>query len=69
MVNISSPNTPGLRALQGREDLEVLLKAVLKARAGLKRARALPVLVKIAPDLTARDREDIAAVLTAEETR
>ena len=44
-VNVSSPNTPGLRSLQSVEALEPILKAVL-AEAGAK-----PVLVKIAPDL------------------
>ena len=56
-VNISSPNTPGLRALQGREELETLLTRVLKARTS-----RVPILLKIAPDLTAADRADIAAV-------
>lgn len=56
-VNISSPNTPGLRALQGRGELEALLTRVLKARKGL-----VPILLKIAPDLTEADRADIAAV-------
>lgn len=52
-VNVSSPNTPGLRSLQSVEALEPILKAVL-AEAGSK-----PVLVKIAPDLA---NEDIIAV-------
>tara|TARA_R110000868_G_scaffold190217_4_gene433850 strand:+ start:2663 stop:3718 length:1056 start_codon:yes stop_codon:yes gene_type:complete len=56
-VNISSPNTPGLRALQGRGELEALMTRVLKARHG-----EVPILLKIAPDLTAEDRADIAAV-------
>jgi dihydroorotate dehydrogenase len=45
-VNVSSPNTPGLRALQDREHLDALVTA-LRAEAG-----DTPVLVKIAPDLT-----------------
>jgi dihydroorotate dehydrogenase len=45
-VNVSSPNTPGLRSLQDRGQLAALL-AALRAEAG-----ATPVLVKIAPDLT-----------------
>ncbi|MDO8290213.1 MAG: quinone-dependent dihydroorotate dehydrogenase [Parvibaculum sp.] len=56
-VNISSPNTPGLRALQGRGELEALMVRVLKARTG-----NVPILLKIAPDLTEADRADIAAV-------
>jgi dihydroorotate dehydrogenase len=46
VVNVSSPNTPGLRGLQELDRLEPLLRAVADA------ARAVPVLVKIAPDLT-----------------
>ena len=59
-VNVSSPNTPGLRALQGRASLERLLDAVLRARADS--GHDVPVLLKIAPDLTDEDRKDIAAV-------
>ncbi len=61
VVNVSSPNTPGLRALQGRAPLEELLRAVLDARD--KTERRPPVLLKIAPDLTEEDKEDIAAVI------
>ena len=52
-VNVSSPNTPGLRSLQSVEALEPILKAVIQESLGK------PVLVKIAPDLA---NEDIAAV-------
>lgn len=52
-VNVSSPNTPGLRSLQSVEALEPILIAVLSESQGK------PVLVKIAPDLA---NEDIAAV-------
>ncbi len=52
-VNISSPNTPGLRDLQAPGRLDLLLKAVMEARASLP--RPVPVLVKLAPDL--RDEE------------
>ena len=54
-VNISSPNTPGLRNLQGREDLMKLLERVNSARKSRK-----PVLLKIAPDLTEDDLHDVA---------
>lgn len=53
-VNVSSPNTPGLRALQSRAALTELLSAVQAAR-----RVPVPVLVKIAPDLTEGDLEDI----------
>jgi dihydroorotate dehydrogenase len=55
VVNVSSPNTPGLRGLQELDQLEPLLKAVTDA------AAAVPVLVKIAPDL-----EDAAVQRIAE---
>ena len=58
-VNISSPNTPGLRALQGRGDLEALLRGVLAAK---RRGPGTPVFLKVAPDLTDEDMADIASV-------
>ncbi|MBP0491687.1 quinone-dependent dihydroorotate dehydrogenase [Roseomonas indoligenes] len=48
-INVSSPNTPGLRDLQGEVRLAAILDATLAARSELKRRP--PVLVKIAPDL------------------
>jgi dihydroorotate dehydrogenase len=63
VVNVSSPNTPGLRDLQARAVLEALLRQVLAARDETD-ARP-PLLVKIAPDLTAEERTDIAAVALA----
>ncbi len=56
-VNISSPNTPGLRALQGRGPLDELLGAVMAER-GVDRT---PIFLKVAPDLEPADVEDIAA--------
>ena len=54
-INISSPNTPGLRALQGRDALDDLLGRVAEARSkDLGKGRA-PVFLKIAPDLTAAE--------------
>ncbi|QCG97180.1 quinone-dependent dihydroorotate dehydrogenase [Azospirillum sp. TSA2s] len=62
VVNVSSPNTPGLRALQGRDPLRALLERVLEARASCGLTRNPPLLLKIAPDLTVEDKSDIAAV-------
>lgn len=56
-VNISSPNTPGLRALQDRAALDQLLGAVMAARG----ADRTPIFLKVAPDLEQADVEDIAA--------
>lgn len=60
-VNISSPNTPGLRALQNKAELETLISRVLAARR-VDKARMTPVLLKIAPDLGAEELADIADV-------
>ena len=60
VINVSSPNTPGLRALQGKEPLAELI-----ARSRAARDRLVvrpPLLLKIAPDLTEDDQRDIAAV-------
>lgn len=66
-VNISSPNTPGLRDLQGREPLRALLKAVCGAReaAATLTGKKVPVFLKIAPDLNEQDLDDIAQELLA----
>ena len=58
VCNVSSPNTPGLRNLQGRSQLADLLKRVQDALA----ATPVPLVVKIAPDATDDDLDDIVAV-------
>ncbi|MGI6850918.1 quinone-dependent dihydroorotate dehydrogenase [Mesorhizobium sp. 1B3] len=60
-VNISSPNTPGLRNLQGRQSLAELLSRVMAARQKAAAGRVVPVFLKIAPDLHEGDLEDVAA--------
>ena len=62
VVNVSSPNTPGLRALQDRDRLSALLDAVQEALAGAVPGNPPPLLLKLAPDLTEDDKRDIAAV-------
>jgi dihydroorotate dehydrogenase len=57
-VNVSSPNTPGLRSLQAIEQLEPILTAVQAEASGK------PVLVKIAPDLNDEDVIAVAALAT-----
>ncbi|XP_077687470.1 dihydroorotate dehydrogenase (quinone), mitochondrial isoform X2 [Eretmochelys imbricata] len=64
VVNVSSPNTPGLRDLQGKAELRRLLAKVLEERDALRCERKPAVLVKIAPDLTAQDKQDIASTVT-----
>ena len=60
-VNISSPNTPGLRDLQARSALADLLTGVISARDDCTRTlgRRVPVLLKIAPDVADEDLKDI----------
>ncbi|PHQ68741.1 MAG: dihydroorotate dehydrogenase (quinone) [Sneathiella sp.] len=64
-VNISSPNTPGLRALQGKTELEDLLGRMTEARGQMvsEGMDAFPLLLKIAPDITDEDKTDIAEVV------
>ncbi|NXW95219.1 PYRD dehydrogenase, partial [Alopecoenas beccarii] len=63
VVNVSSPNTPGLRDLQGKAELRDLLTKVLEERDALPCEHKPAVLVKIAPDLTTQDKQDIASVI------
>jgi dihydroorotate dehydrogenase len=58
VVNVSSPNTPGLRNLQAVEKLEPILRAVESASA--RRGKAPPLFVKIAPDLSDEDIDAVA---------
>ncbi len=66
-VNISSPNTPGLRDLQARSALAELLTGVISARDECTRTmgRHVPVLLKIAPDVTDEDLSDIVEEVLA----
>lgn len=61
-VNVSSPNTPGLRALQSEAPLDAILARLAEANAGARK----PILVKIAPDL---DPAGLAAVVRVAERR
>src|SRR6266540_378273 len=60
-VNISSPNTPGLRELQQGKMLDDLLARVMDARARASGDRTPPLLIKIAPDVALGDLDDIIA--------
>ncbi len=62
-VNISSPNTPGLRALQTKAALEELLGRLAEARAALKSPQATPIFLKVAPDLEDGEVETIVAAV------
>jgi dihydroorotate dehydrogenase len=66
-VNISSPNTPGLRDLQGRANLAHLLSLVMIERDfhANRTGKIIPVFLKIAPDLVEGDLDDVAAEVLA----
>lgn len=51
-INVSSPNTPGLRSLQGRHELEELTSALVNRAHELDPENPVPIFVKLAPDLT-----------------
>jgi dihydroorotate dehydrogenase len=61
VVNVSSPNTPNLRDLQEKEPLKKLLSEVKKAN--LKKSKPKPILLKIAPDLTVGQLDDIVEIV------
>jgi len=61
VINVSSPNTPGLRSLQQREPLRHLLASTLKARDEF--APNAPLFVKLAPDLSSEEMADVADVV------
>lgn len=62
-VNISSPNTPGLRDLQTRENLSALLSRIVETRTEMQDFHTVfvPIFLKIAPDVTEADLDDIVA--------
>ncbi len=64
-VNISSPNTPGLRDMQTKAALSELLDRVLAARTALARGAATPIFLKIAPDLDEAGLDDVAGAVSA----
>lgn len=67
VANISSPNTPGLRALQSKDALQQLVTRICDKRTQMQQNldKYVPLLLKIAPDLTDEDIDDIAAIVSA----
>jgi dihydroorotate dehydrogenase len=65
VVNLSSPNTPGLRSLQYGDELRRLLEALKQEQSALQQAdgRHVPLVIKIAPDLNSEEIAVIAAAL------
>ena len=66
VVNVSSPNTPGLRELQEKEPLRRLLAGVKQL--SLNKSKPKPILLKIAPDLTETQLSDIVTILLETKT-
>lgn len=62
-VNVSSPNTPGLRELQEKEPLTRLLSGLMDLRRELNEGKHKPIFLKIAPDLTEHQLGDIIALV------
>ena len=67
VCNVSSPNTPGLRSLQAREQIATLIGRVLDARARAMSGASVvpPLLAKVGPDLNDQEKQDIAKVALA----
>ena len=67
VCNVSSPNTPGLRSLQARAEIEALIQRVLEARyqAAPDKNKLPPLLAKVGPDLDEAQIQDIAEVALA----
>ena len=61
VVNVSSPNTPGLRALQDKDSLTAILNSLQDIN--LSKPKQKPILLKIAPDLTNEQIDDVVAVV------
>lgn len=67
VINISSPNTPGLRSMQNKRELEDLLKATVDERNKL--VTPVPLVLKISPDLNESELKDIANVIQKKGTK
>jgi len=66
VVNVSSPNTPNLRALQDKEPLMKLLSELKQANC--LKSNPKPILLKIAPDLTNEQLDDVVEIITTTKT-
>ncbi|XP_077259547.1 dihydroorotate dehydrogenase 2 [Temnothorax americanus] len=67
VINVSSPNTPGLRNFQSKKNLEELLTRINAARESAGGER--PLLLKLAPDLSDSERQDVADVVLNKKSR
>ncbi|XP_075975457.1 dihydroorotate dehydrogenase 2 [Anticarsia gemmatalis] len=69
VINISSPNTPGLRALQKKEELQTLLTEINKTREVVQTKNKPPLLLKLAPDLSSEEMREIVSVISKPECK
>ncbi|XP_046817419.1 dihydroorotate dehydrogenase (quinone) [Vespa crabro] len=67
VINVSSPNTPGLRSLQSKQNLKMLLTKVNEIRQIIGSKQ--PLLLKLAPDLSETERQDIADIVLHTKTK
>jgi len=67
VINVSSPNTPGLRSLQNKKNLQELLTRINIARKSVNSKQ--PLLLKLAPDLSEAERQDVADVILNRKTK
>lgn len=67
VINVSSPNTPGLRNLQAKAILQTLLTKVNETRKSIKSEQ--PLLLKLAPDLSETERQDVADVVLSKQSK
>lgn len=69
VVNVSSPNTPGLRDMQHKDVLYNLLKSTIAARNELKLEKSPPILLKLAPDLTKTELKEVTDTINRKECK
>ncbi|CAK1555328.1 unnamed protein product [Leptosia nina] len=69
VINVSSPNTPGLRSLQSKAELQKLLSEANKTMKSLQSDKKPPLLLKLAPDLSIEELKDIVSVISAKDTK
>lgn len=67
VINISSPNTPGLRAMQQKDSLRNLLTEVLKTNRSLDLPK--PIFLKLSPDLRSDELKDICKIITRKDCK
>nr|AAB59185.1 dihydroorotate dehydrogenase [Drosophila melanogaster] len=69
VINVSSPNTKGLRDMQSKEKLRELLEQVNDTKSSLDKNKNVPILLKLSPDLSLDDMKDIVWVIKRKKSR